>query len=107
MYIEEPVMENTSNCITWWSSMIERFPLLAKLAFYVLSIPASSAEAERCFSRYLCRQSSLMYSAKRMISKERNQLKHDSAEVIAIVKNWYRHKIFLHEYVYASELFEE
>jgi len=85
--MEEPVMENILNCITWWSSMIECFLLLAKLAFYVLSISVSLAKAEHCFSRYLCRHSSLMYSAKRMISKERNQLRHDSAEAIAIVKN--------------------
>lgn len=41
---------NSSDVLEFWSSMADSLPILAKVAFQILAIPASSASVERSFS---------------------------------------------------------
>lgn len=50
MFLECTIANPEENALNWWKSHRKRFPTLARLARFYLSIPASSAEAERLFS---------------------------------------------------------
>ena len=94
-------------CSGLCSTLLSIVYVVSRTCYPRLRFFVSSLHLRLLYKDVISLGSSLLYSAKRMISKERNRLGHDSAEAIAIVKNWYGHKIFLHEYAYASELFEE
>jgi hypothetical protein len=64
-----------SNLFAWWVS--SGVPGLQQWALDSLSVPAMSAEVERCFSR-----------ARRLITYDRNRLKSESMEVLLCYKHW-------------------
>ena len=68
------------NIINEWKRLETRFPILAKMAFDILSIPAMSAECERIFS-----------SAKHLITPSRNSLSPESIEAVECERNWILH----------------
>jgi hypothetical protein len=68
------------NLIYKWRCLEGRFPLLAKMAFDILSIPAMSAECERVFS-----------SAKHLLSDSRNALCPETIEGVECERNWILH----------------
>ena len=66
--------------IAWWS----RFPgtQLRQLAYDLLSIPATSTDAERAFS-----------SAKRLVTNLRQRLIDEYIESYELLRYWWRHGI--------------
>ena len=64
-----------SNIFAWWA--VSGAPSLRRWAFDSLSIPAMSAEVERCFSR-----------ARRLITFDRNRLSSETMEVLLCYKHW-------------------
>lgn len=84
IYCLEPPLEYVldPNLINEWRRLEVRFPILAKLALDILSIPAMSAECERVFS-----------SAKHLLSDSRNSLIPETIEALECQRNW-----ILHEY---------
>jgi hypothetical protein len=50
-WLQEP-LENTRSPIAYWLSKRDTYPDLARMALDILSIPATSTEAERVFSRF-------------------------------------------------------
>jgi hypothetical protein len=43
--------EQTNNCIQWWIDKRSSFPYLSRMALDYLTIPATSTDVERLFSR--------------------------------------------------------
>lgn len=78
-YLSTPPLEagTVTNLVIWWGHHSGQWPNLSRLAFDALSIPAMSAECERCFS-----------DAGRTITDERASLAPDSIEACSCVKNW-------------------
>lgn len=73
-YQKLPAVDKSSCPLQWWATQEEFLPSLAKLAKKYLSIPATSVAAERHFS-----------VAGRTISKVRNRLLPETADVILFV----------------------
>jgi len=63
--------------IQWWRTNEGEYPVLAKLAYDLLSIPAMSAEVERVFS-----------GTKELISDRRNGLDIESIEANECFRSW-------------------
>jgi hypothetical protein len=57
-YLTFPLAAHNVDSVKWWIDHDTRFPILSHLALDILAIPATSAEAERAFSRYFRPQSS-------------------------------------------------
>jgi hypothetical protein len=66
-----------SNLVLWWADRSGQWPNLSRLAFDALSIPAMSAECERCFS-----------DAGRTVIDERARMEPASIEACSCMKNW-------------------
>lgn len=67
--------------LEYWAANSTRWPNLSKLAFDALSIPAMSAECERCFS-----------SGGRLIGDDRYSLAPDTIEASECNRHWLIHK---------------
>lgn len=82
VYCSEPPLPYAANpnLLEEWRRMEGRFPVLAKMAFDILSIPAMSAECERIFS-----------SAKHLLTDSRNKLLPESIEAVECERNWISH----------------
>jgi hAT family C-terminal dimerisation region len=87
-YIQEKRLPLPQDChdtatllLDYWKDHAKRWPNLTRLAFDALSIPAMSAECERCFS-----------SAKNMISDSRYSLSPESIEACECNRHWIMHK---------------
>jgi hypothetical protein len=59
-YLDAPLLvldtkeaNNTFNAIRWWKGNMQEFPILARIAFEIFSIPAMSVEPEQIFSGYI------------------------------------------------------
>jgi len=75
---DERHMIETDNAWGWWHHYGRtRYPILFKIATDYLSIPATSCECERCFSK-----------ARRTISDDRNNLGALVIEACQLQKNW-------------------
>jgi hAT family C-terminal dimerisation region len=82
-YCQLPVLQNRPHSlIYWWKDQEPLFPLLAKLAYSILSIPAMSAECERVFS-----------SSKLLVTPNRNRLSAQAIEASECLRNWYRNGV--------------
>ena len=81
-YLQGPALKyqkwHEKSIFTWW--MESPFDLLRPWAFDTLSIPAMSAEMERCFSQ-----------ASRIITVDRNRLSVDNLERLLCMKHWLDH----------------
>jgi hypothetical protein len=69
-----------TDLIAWWGERLPIWPELARFALDALSIPAMSAECERCFS-----------CSGRLISNERASLEAPAVEACMCTGHWYRH----------------
>jgi hAT family C-terminal dimerisation region len=52
-YLSFSLAAQNADPVKWWIDHAVRFPILSHLALDILAIPATSAEAERAFSRYI------------------------------------------------------
>ena len=59
-YLDAPLLvldtkeaNDAFNAIRWWKGNMQEFPILARIAFEIFSIPAMSVEPERIFSGYI------------------------------------------------------
>lgn len=86
-YLQEEVIEfNTSkiteSALDYWRTVESRWPNLTRMALDALSIPAMSAECERCFS-----------SSGNMITDNRNSLQPESIEACECQRHWLMHDL--------------
>lgn len=70
--------ERVSNLIAYWRTQELRFPVLTKLAYNIISIPAMSSACERVFSL-----------TKLQLPPHRNRLKPCTVNAAACLKNWW------------------
>ena len=75
MYLKEPIQDRHTEPLSYWKSKQVLWKGLALMASKYLSTPPSSASSERLFS-----------SAGDIISKERNRLGTEKAEMLLFVK---------------------
>ena len=75
LYLVEPLIPRTSNCLAWWRENKDRFPLLSAIAVTYLSPPPSSVPSERLFS-----------TAGHVISECRTRLLPENAEKLIMMK---------------------
>lgn len=80
-YLEEPVYEDEAvdDPFEWWRQREKDFPRLARMAFDLLSIPATACECERIFSL-----------AKLFVGTQRHSLQDVTMEMLLCVKFWRR-----------------
>ncbi|KAA8894533.1 ribonuclease H-like domain-containing protein [Sphaerosporella brunnea] len=76
-YSKHPRVSKNTNVLLWWDDNEHRYPHLARLARDYLAIPASSVPAERVFSR-----------AGDLISKTRNRLSRETANMLLCLRYW-------------------
>lgn len=83
-YVEgQPSTEVIDDMLGWWRAHADEYPILAKMAVDVLSIPATSAEIERVFSQ-----------AGRLLSDDRNSLYEGMVEAIMVQGHGLRSGLF-------------
>jgi len=68
----------------WWEQHEQSYPILSDCARRLLVIPASSAECERHFSAF---------SARHIITSQRNLLFSGTVEALSIVLEGYKNKL--------------
>ena len=79
----ELLLLNSDDPWAWWLQVgRERYPMLFKVTGGYLSIPSTSCECERSFSK-----------ARRTISDDRNKLGGTTIEAIQLQKSWLRHGV--------------
>jgi hypothetical protein len=85
-YITDPTISRIDTkeddlgvCIRFWKNKQHQWPELTQLAFDALSIPAMSAECERCFS-----------SGRLTISPQRHSLGSEAIEACECQGQWFR-----------------
>ena len=76
-YLADDIDENVLDPLAWWRSNTNHYPVLARMAFDLFSIPAMSSECERVFSQ-----------SKQLITEERNRLGAVTIEADECQKNW-------------------
>ena len=76
MYLKEPIQDRHIDPLIYWKTKQVLWKGLAVMASKYLSIPPSSASSERLFS-----------SAGDIISKERNRLGTEKAEMLLFLKH--------------------
>jgi hypothetical protein len=77
-YIDDGIPKDpVPDPLSWWREHATIYPILAKMAFDLFSIPAMSSECERVFSQ-----------AKKLITDERNRLSPATIEADECQKNW-------------------
>jgi hypothetical protein len=83
-YLSTPPLDagTVTNLVIWWGHHRGQWPHLSRLALDAISIPAMSAECERCFS-----------DAGRLITDERASLGPEVIEACSCVKNWLNKKL--------------
>jgi hypothetical protein len=100
-YLSLPSAAQTADPVKWWIDHSVRFPILSRLALDILAIPATSAEAERAFSRYICFLRKLMlieFSAKHLITDSRNRLQCDIISMCQSMRTWIHGQHFAKEW---------
>lgn len=76
-YLSMP-REKNSNPIQWWRTHRESYPVLSRLAFDLLSVPAMSSECERVFSK-----------AGRVATDDRNRITAATLQEGECLKSWH------------------
>ena len=72
----DDVEDENFDLLLWWRANMQQFPMLAKVAQYILAIPASSAESERVFS-----------ASSNTITQKRTQLLPSNLNGLLIIKS--------------------
>lgn len=76
-YLDSERVPKVENVLEWWQVRLSQFPRLSTMARDILSIPASSAECERVFSR-----------CKGTLTQARNRLADDTFDMLQCLQNW-------------------
>jgi hypothetical protein len=76
-YCALPIDNDTKDPLQWWIAHKAGFPVLSRLAFDLLSIPAMSSECERAFSK-----------AGYMVTGRRNGVEADIIEATEMLRSW-------------------
>ncbi|CAG8708739.1 11446_t:CDS:2 [Gigaspora margarita] len=79
-YLRELIEKKGCNPLTWWKDRSEKYPVLSRLAWKYLSVPATSVPSERLFS-----------NARLHITALRNRLHPDIVEQIIFLKRNMQH----------------
>jgi len=94
-YLKSPLMvlegrraNNDFDCLAWWKSNQEEYPILSSLARELYAIPGMSAEVERVFSGLPLCFYNFDGRAKQTITDRRNRLGADSVECIECLHYW-------------------
>uniref|UniRef100_A0A0A1WDS8 Transposable element Hobo transposase n=1 Tax=Zeugodacus cucurbitae TaxID=28588 RepID=A0A0A1WDS8_ZEUCU len=77
---ERVILSHDFDVLKWWGVNENRYPLLSKVALKFLTIPASSAPAERVFSL-----------AGNVITEKRNRLGPTSVDNLLFLHSYYKH----------------
>jgi uncharacterized membrane-anchored protein YhcB (DUF1043 family) len=80
MFLNEEDASPMTDCLTWWTANRSRYPRVATLARKYLCIPATSVPSEQLFSH-----------AGDTITKKRNSLKPENAELLVFVGDNYKY----------------
>lgn len=72
----DDIEDENFDLLLWWRANREQYPILAKVARYILAIPASSAESERVFS-----------ASSNTITQKRTQLLPSNLNGLLIIKS--------------------
>jgi hypothetical protein len=80
-YLSMPLLP-VDDPLEWWRRHQTSLPKLARMAFDILSIPATSCEVERVFSR-----------SKLVLSSQRHALKDDTIELLVCLKYWLKKQV--------------
>ena len=75
-YLAAPVADSDEDVLQWWSRHADIYPALARLARAYLAIPATSAAAERLFSR-----------GERQVTKRRGRLGGKTIQALACLSD--------------------
>lgn len=70
-YLAEPLFQATPDLFQYWSSVTQKYPRLARLAFWLLSVPAVGARSE---SVSMCEQALSMKRRRQVTPEEMNKL---------------------------------
>ncbi|XP_043914663.1 zinc finger protein 618-like isoform X4 [Protopterus annectens] len=70
-YLQEPLFQATPDLFQYWSSVTQKHTKLAKLAFWLLAVPAVGARSEYVS---MCEQTLLMKRKKQLSPEEMNKL---------------------------------
>ncbi|XP_028830303.1 zinc finger protein 618 isoform X3 [Denticeps clupeoides] len=70
-YFAEPLFNTTSDLFHYWSSSVDKYPKLARLALWLLAVPAVGIRSE-CVS--VCQQSLAMKRKRQVTGEEMNKL---------------------------------
>ncbi|XP_050420274.1 E3 SUMO-protein ligase ZBED1-like [Adelges cooleyi] len=73
-YLSEPQLQFDLNPFEWWKAREEKYPVVAAIAKKYLSIPATSASSERCFS-----------TAGNIVTSKRNCLNPENVNMLAFL----------------------
>jgi hAT family C-terminal dimerisation region len=76
-YLEAPAVDAHTDILEWWKQHAHVYPGLARIARDYLAIPATSAPAERVFSR-----------AADLISDKRGSLNEDTIQACMCLSSW-------------------
>ncbi|EIW53734.1 HAT dimerization, partial [Trametes versicolor FP-101664 SS1] len=71
--------EPTNDALAWWSERRGMYPHLARMALDYLSIPATSVDVERTFSR-----------GRRLLSHVRSRLSAQTTRAVLCLGDWVR-----------------
>ncbi|XP_041915441.1 zinc finger protein 618 [Alosa sapidissima] len=70
-YLAEPLFHATPDLFQYWNSAVDKFPRLARLALWLLAVPAVGVRSE-CVS--MCQQSLALKRKKQVTAEEMNKL---------------------------------
>jgi len=77
IYVETSLEDSKIEPIFWWKINDEKFPILSKIAFDFLAIPATSVPSEQIFSK-----------AGNTITKKRNRLDKNTVQIVMLLQSW-------------------
>ncbi|XP_057178784.1 zinc finger protein 618 isoform X2 [Triplophysa rosa] len=70
-YLGEPLLNGTGDLLQYWSSVMDRYPRLSKLALWLLAVPAVAVHGE-CVN--ICEQTLTMKRKQQVSAEEMNKL---------------------------------
>ncbi len=72
-----PLEDESCDPIIWWKNHQKSFPILSKIMFDLISIPATSVPSEQVFSK-----------AGNLISKKLNRLEKNTVKTLMLLNSW-------------------